>query len=114
MTVVGSRRMAVFDDISATAKVQLFDSRVETSESGPEDFAAWQVDIRHGDVTIPRLASPEPLRTEMAHFLSCIREGTKCRSDGATGTAVTAAIVAAQMSLARGGEAVTLEEARQG
>ena len=114
MTVVGSRRMVVFDDVSATAKVQLFDSCVETSEAGPEDFAAWQVAIRHGDVTVPRLAWTEPLRTEMAHFVACVQDGVRCRSDGSTGTAVTSAIVAAQLSLARGGEVVTLEEVKQG
>jgi predicted dehydrogenase len=111
MTVVGSQRMVVFDDISQGAKVQLYDSRVETSgSSGPEDFAAWQVDILKGDVTIPKIAWVEPLRTEMAHFLSCIRDGIVCRTDGASGTAVTASIVAAQESLRRGGALVTLEE----
>ena len=113
MTVVGSQRMVVFDDIPARAKVQLFDSRVEASTSGPEDFAAWQVDVRHGDVSIPTLAWVEPLRTEMAHFLACIRDGIPCRAPASGGTAVTAAIVAAQESLARGGTIVELAEVRE-
>ena len=110
MTVVGSRRMVVFDDVSPQAKVQLFDSRVETSVGGPEDFAAWQVDIRHGDVSIPTLAWVEPLRTEMAHFLACITDGVPCVAPASGGTAVTAAIVAAQESLRRGGAIVELAE----
>jgi predicted dehydrogenase len=111
MTVVGSRRMVVFDDVSSRAKVQLYDSRIETGgRGGPEDFAAWQVDIRHGDVSIPTLQWVEPLRTEMAHFLSCVRDGVRCVAPGASGTAVTAAIEAAQESLRRGGEVVRLEE----
>jgi len=115
MTVVGSQRMVVFDDISPGAKVQLFDSRVETTgSSGPEDFAAWQVDIQKGDVTIPKIAWVEPLRTEMAHFISCIRDGIECRTGGASGTAVTASIVAAQESLRRDGALVRLDEVRDG
>ena len=113
MTVVGSRRMVVFDDVSSRAKVQLFDSRVETSVGGPEDFAAWQVDVRHGDVSIPTLAWKEPLRTEMAHFLACIQEGIPCVAPASGGTAVTAAIVAAQESLRRGGAIVELAEIRE-
>ena len=115
MTVVGSQRMVVFDDISPGAKVQLFDSRVETSgNSGPEDFAAWQVDIQKGDVTIPKIPWVEPLRTEMAHFLHCVRDGGPCRTDAASGTAVTASIVAAQESLRRDGALVSLSEVSGG
>ncbi len=113
MTVVGRKKMVVFDDIAPQAKVQLFDSRIETSGTGPEDFAGWQVDIRHGDVTIPRLRWVEPLRTEMAHFLDCIRNGSPCRAPASGGTQVTAAIEAAQESLRRDGEVVWLEEILQ-
>ncbi|MEE2829923.1 MAG: Gfo/Idh/MocA family oxidoreductase [Myxococcota bacterium] len=114
MTVVGSEKMVVFDDTSSDRKVQLYDSRVETRGTGPEDFAGWQVDVRHGDVTIPQLEWTEPLRSEMTHFLDCIRNGTPCRSSADSGTAVTAAIVAAQLSLLRDGSRVTLEEVLDG
>lgn len=112
MTVVGSRRMAVFDDVSNKAKVRLYDSFVSTSPAPPESFADWQVDIRHGDVSIPRLAWKEPLRAELEHFLDCVRNGVECRAPGAQGRAVTEAIVAAQLSLARGGTAVPLDDVR--
>ena len=111
MTVVGSRRMVVFDDVSSQAKLRLYDSSVSPlGNAPPESFAEWQVDIRHGDVTIPRLTWVEPLRTEMQHFLDCIRTGVPCRTGAADGTAVSAAIVAAQVSLQRGGAEVLLDE----
>ena len=110
MTLVGSEKMVVFDDVSASRKVQLYDSRVEKTGAGPHDFASWQVDIRHGDVTIPQFEWTEPLHEEMLHFLSCIEDGVPCRASGAEGTIVTAAIEAAQMSLQRGGARVDLEE----
>jgi len=112
MTVVGSQRMAVFDDVSNQAKVRLYDSSVSTSPAPPESFAEWQVDIRHGDVSVPRLRWVEPLRAEVSHFLDCIRTGAVCRVPGSKGRAVTEAIVAAQLSLARGGVAVPLDEVR--
>ena len=112
MTVVGSRRMAVFDDVSNQAKVRMYDSSVSTSPAPPESFADWQVDIRHGDVSIPRLRWVEPLRAELDHFLACVRDGVECRVPGSKGRAVTEAIVAAQLSLTRGGTAVSLDEVR--
>ena len=106
-----SRRMAVFDDVDPQAKLRLYDSSVSPlNHNSPESFAEWQVDIRHGDVTIPRLQWVEPLRAEMQHFLDCVRQGVPCRTGAADGTAVTAAIVAAQESLRRGGTEVLLEE----
>ena len=110
MTIVGSEKMVVFDDVSPDRKVQLFDSGVEKSNLGTEDFASWQVDIRHGDVTIPQFEWSEPLRTEMVHFLSCIRDGIPCHAPASGGTMVTASIVAAQLSLQRDGARVTLAE----
>jgi predicted dehydrogenase len=110
MTVVGSEKMVVFDDVAPSAKVQLYDSRVSRAVAGPGSFAEWQVDIRHGDVIVPRQTWKEPLLEEMRHFVECIEEGAICLSDGAQGTAVTTAILAAQESLARGGAEVFLEE----
>jgi predicted dehydrogenase len=109
MTVVGTKRMAVFDDVSVDAKVQVFDSRIDPvngwSGSGaaasasrtrpPESFADWQGDVRHGDVTIPRIQWVEPLRAEVEHFLDCVRNGVACRTAAGDGIDVVAAIVAA-------------------
>ena len=110
MTVVGSKKMVVFDDVSNQAKVRIYDSSVTTSPSPPASFADWQVDIRHGDVSIPRLRWTEPLRTEVEHFLACIRGTETCRAPGSQGRAVTRAIVAAQRSLREGGVAIALND----
>lgn len=112
MTVVGSKKMVVFDDVSPQAKIREYDSSITTSAAPPESFADWQVDIRHGDVSIPRLPWAEPLRTEVEHFLACIRGTEICRAPGAQGTEVTRAIVAAQRSLREGGVAVRLADLR--
>ncbi len=112
MTVVGSRKMVVFDDVSPQAKIKVYDSSVTTSPAPPESFADWQVDIRHGDVSIPRLPWAEPLRTEVEHFVACIRDGVPCRTPGSQGREVTRAIAAAQESLKTGGGAIALAPRR--
>jgi len=110
MTVVGSKRMVVFDDVAPQAKIAVYDSSVTASPAPPESFADWQVDIRHGDVSIPRLPWVEPLRSEVEHFLDCVRDGAVCRTPGSQGRAVTRAITAAQRSLKQGGIAVPLDD----
>ena len=102
MTVVGTRKMVVFDDVSPGSKLQIYDRSVHPVPASTNSFAEWQVDIRHGDVTIPRLQWVEPLRAELSHFLDCVRDGVACRTPASDGTAVTAAIVAAHRSLASG------------
>ena len=110
MTVVGNRRMVVFDDVANQAKIRLYDSTITPMGTPPESFAEWQVDIRHGDVTLPRLRWTEPLRAELEHFLQCARGEAQCLVPGADGTAVTGAIVAAQESLRRGGDVIHMSE----
>ena len=105
--------MVVFDDVAPEAKIRLYESRISRAPLGPTSFAEWQVDIRHGDVVVPSLEWTEPLHAELAHFVSCIRDGTPCLTPGSEGTAVTTAILAAQESLRRGGAEVSLDEIRE-
>ena len=110
MTVVGNRRMVVFDDVAPQGKIRLYDSSITPMGGPPETFAEWQVDIRHGDITLPQLQWTEPLRAEMEHFLACTRGEVECIVPGSDGTSVTASIVAAQESLKRGGAVVEMAE----
>ena len=108
MTVVGSRRMAVYDDVSTDAKIVIYDrgvDRIPTSDS-PRDFrtfAEFQLLPRRGDVTIPALNFPEPLRLECQHFIECILEGKRPLTDGHHGLDVVRVLEAAQRSLDKGG-----------
>jgi predicted dehydrogenase len=114
MTVVGSRKMAVYDDVSPDAKIVIYDKGVDkipTADS-PRDFkgfAEFQLLPRHGDVTIPALDFPEPLKLECQHFVDCIREGKTPLTDGQSGLDVVSVLEAAQRSLDAGGrpESVT-------
>jgi predicted dehydrogenase len=106
VTLVGSQRMVVIDDMEPAEKVRVYDKGVEFDrESG---YASYQeaLTLRSGDVLIPRIPVVEPLRNECAHFLHCVRTGERPRSDGREGLAVVRLLEAARKSLEAGGSTV--------
>lgn len=109
VTVVGSRKMAVLDDVASTEKVRLYDKGVEI-QPGEARYANYveAMSIRTGDIEIPRIDMQEPLRLECQHFIDCIRTGQTPRSDGRNGLAVVRLLTAAQQSLRQNGTAVEL------
>jgi predicted dehydrogenase len=98
LTLVGSRKMAVFDDMEASEKVRLYDKGVDRPPAGTAD-AEIALKLRFGDILIPRLETEEPLVRECRHFVTCVRERRQPRSDGHDGLRVVAALEAAQRSL---------------
>ena len=110
MTVVGSKKMLVYDDVSAEAKITLYDRGIDKHNilrdlPEIESFGQFQLMRRSGDVFIPKIDFEEPLRVECRHFIDCIRQGSRPVSDGANGLAVTAVLEAAQEALSRRGGA---------
>jgi predicted dehydrogenase len=96
-TVVGSRRMATFDDMDLERKLTLYDKGFD------EDARTYGEYItRSGDVFSPRIPNVEPLRVECEHFIDCIRSGETPRSDGASGLRVVRVLEALQQSLDAG------------
>jgi predicted dehydrogenase len=93
-TVVGSRKMATFDDMELERKLTVYDKGFD------EDFNSYGEYIaRSGDITSPRIPNAEPLRLECEHFVACIRDGTAPRSDGASGLRVVRVLEELQRSL---------------
>ena len=74
-TVVGSKRMATFDDMELERKLTVYDKGFDEDYSSYGEYIA-----RSGDVFSPRVSNEEPLRLECRHFLDCIRDGTEPRS----------------------------------
>jgi predicted dehydrogenase len=106
MTVVGSEKMVVYDDVSADAKLMVYDKgvtkrpRVDESLGTFQTFSEFQLMLRAGDVLIPRVDFTEPLKAECQHFVDCIRTGETPRSDGRQGLHVVRALEAADRSMA--------------
>jgi len=105
MTIVGSRKMIVYDDVSADAKIMVYDKGV-TNESlarpslgSYETFGEFQLRLRAGDVLIPKLEFVEPLKAECAHFVECIRTSQRPMTDGYEGLRVVRALEAAEQAM---------------
>jgi hypothetical protein len=107
MTIVGSKRMIVYDDVTPQEKIRVFDARVETPPHY-DTFAEFQYAYHYGDVYVPYVKQEEPLRSECQHFLDCIKNGTTPLSDGRNGLDLVRILEASSESLRRGGAAVEL------
>jgi predicted dehydrogenase len=93
-TVVGSRRMATFDDMELERKLTVYDKGFD------EDYASYGEYIaRSGDIFSPRVPNEEPLRIECRHFLECVRNGIEPRSGSESGLRVVRVLEALQASL---------------
>jgi predicted dehydrogenase len=105
ITVVGSQKMAVFDDVDSTEKLRIYDKGVQRPAY---DSYGDSLSLRFGDISIPRIDMREPLRLECQHFIDCIVNGQTPLSDGRNGVQVLRVLEAGQQSLERGGEPVVL------
>jgi len=105
-TVVGSRRMAVYDDVADEGKIKIYDKGVY--RKGEDIYGEFQYRVHSGDIAIPRLDMAEPLRIECVHFAECVRQGRRPQTDGANGLRVVRVLEAAQASLEQGGSTVSL------
>lgn len=104
LTVVGSKKMAVFDDGSADQKLTLFDKGVEPP---PSLTYAEGVRVRTGDIRIPALRMNEPLGRECEAFISAIRTRKAPVATGRSGLAVVKVLEAGAKSLAEQGRRVS-------
>lgn len=107
MTVVGSRRMIVYDDTAPLEKIKIYDARVETPPHY-DTFAEFNYSYHYGDVYAPYIKQDEPLKLECAHFIECIREGKTPLTSGVKGLEVVRILEASSKSLKQSGAAVML------
>lgn len=102
ITVVGSKKMLVYDDIEPQNKVKIFDKGVEI-QPYTDTLEDFHLAYRYGEVTNYPLVWQEPLRLECEQFLNCIARQTTPCSDGWLGLRVVHTLEAAQHSLDNGG-----------
>ena len=99
-TIVGDRRMAVFDDVNASEKLRLYD-RGATYQPVGGDFGQFVAAVRDGDILIPSLENREPLHDELTHFVDCVHERKEPLAGGPEGLAIVRVLEAAQAELDR-------------
>ena len=107
MTVVGSKKMMVFDDVQPTEKIRIYDKAVEVPKHY-DTFAEFHYSYKYGDIVIPKIDGGEPLRTELAHFIDCIEKDETPLSCGTDGLHVVQVLEAADKSLRNNNKPVTL------
>ena len=107
MTIVGSRRMLVYDDLQAHEKIKIYDKRVEAPPHY-DTFAEFQCSYHYGDMYSPYIKQVEPLKVECQHFLDCISQGEKCESSGHDGLKVVQILEAASQSLRSHGNSAAI------
>jgi predicted dehydrogenase len=98
ITVVGSKKMAVYDDVESLEKIRVYDKGVDPPLH-TASFGEFQLSYRYGDVLIPHVPAIEPLRAECEHFLECIRHGRRPLSDARQGLTVVQVLETAQAAL---------------
>ena len=106
VTVVGSKKMVVFDDMDASEKIRIYDKGVD--RAGEVVSYGDALTVRNGDILIPKLSLQEPLRLECTHFVDCIRDRKQPLTDGLDGLRVVKVLDAAQKSLKSGGTPVKI------
>jgi predicted dehydrogenase len=107
MTIVGTRRMIVYDDLQTHEKIRVYDVRVERPPHY-DTFAEFQYSYHYGDSYIPYLHQEEPLKTECQHFLDCIASGSKPLTSGHEGLEMVRILEAATASLQMKGAPISL------
>ena len=126
LTVVGDRKMAVYDDTDVETPIRIYDKGVVrklpegemASRAGvfapeePEGFGEFKLETRAGDMLAPRVSAREPLRVEIEHFVECVSTGLRPLTDGVHGREVVAVLEAAHRSARDGGTSVPIQGAR--
>jgi predicted dehydrogenase len=100
LVVVGSKQMAVFDDVRKEAKLMIYDQGVEIVNGEPV--------TRKNEGIAEKLDSEEPLRRQCLQFLESIRTRERPLTDGESGLRVLRVLDAAEQSLAERGKPITL------
>jgi predicted dehydrogenase len=108
ITVVGDRRMAIWDDLATMGPVMVFDKGVTKKPREYANYGEFQLLAREGDVTVPRVPPQEPLKAQAMAFLEALEDPTKVRSDGRVGAQVVKVLAAINESMARGGAPVKI------
>lgn len=100
ITVVGSKKMTIWDDLNIENPITIYDSSIGLDQSYYSDsFSSHRLSYKKGTVIMPAVVSNEPLLDEMKHFLDVIKNKSKCRSTGTYATENVRSLVAANHSL---------------
>jgi predicted dehydrogenase len=105
-TIVGSNKMVVFDDTEASEKLRVYNNHAEVPSVRSYGDS---IQVRFGDILIPRVDMSEPLTLETQHFIDCVRTRATPLSDAQDGLRVVRILEAAQKSMEQDGVPVRIQ-----
>jgi predicted dehydrogenase len=113
VTIVGSKKMVVYDDVSEDSKIMIYDKGIDkehiNADLGKYDnYETFLFKHRSGDILIPKINFEEPLRAEVKSFVDCVKTRKKPATDGNSGLEVVKVLEAASKSLKDGGKVIEL------
>ena len=100
VTVVGSKKMAVYNDMETEAKIKIYDKGIDAPDY-TNGFGEFEYNYRSGDINMPNIRFTEPLLQECQHFVDSIINHTEPKSSGRNGLRVVKILEAAQRSLTK-------------
>lgn len=109
MTIVGTRKMIVYNDIEPMEKIRIYDTRIERP-AHYDSFGDFHYSYHYGDSFIPYINQTEPLRKMCQHFIDGITSGTRPLSCGKAGLEVVRILEASSKSLIANGAAVAVAD----
>lgn len=112
ITVVGSKKMVIYDDVAPLEKIKVYDKGVKVIRR-TDTYGEFSFAYHYGDVVSPYIHLEEPLRVQLSHFFDCIREGKTPLSDGYSGLRVVQTLEAAQRSLDNRGKATLVSNGKE-
>jgi hypothetical protein len=102
VTVVGDRKMAVYDDLSDTERIRIYDEGVALADIDDGPAPPVPATYRTGDITSPYVEFVEPLLVQDSHFIDCFRTGRRPQSSGQRGLGVVRVLAATDVAVATG------------
>ena len=113
MTIVGTQRMIVYDDLQNNEKIRVYDVRVDRPPHY-DSFVEFQYSYHYGDSYIPYIQQEEPLKSLAQHFVDCIRTGAQPLTGGKEGLELVRILEASSASLRNNGAAVNFVDKTKG
>lgn len=102
ITVVGSKKMAIWNDLDLQSPIRIYDKRIAWPNEIPDTFLAYKTVVVDGGVFIPKVTHNQPLQAECEHFIECVEQGNQPLTDGYNGLRVVRALEAATVSMKNG------------
>ncbi|MBF0479518.1 MAG: Gfo/Idh/MocA family oxidoreductase [Candidatus Omnitrophica bacterium] len=109
ITIVGDKKMLVWDDLDSECPVKIYDKHVEKTDTFYETYGEFQLLSKVGSIMIPKINLNEPLKAQAQYFIECMsKDNPPSKADAQKAADVVKTLIAIQKSMDAKGECVNL------